>query len=152
MIPRLRILLVVIAALACAAGSARANQKTTPLHWSPACGTIRFVNQTTCTVRVDLVTNPAGAITSPNVPPGSASLPVVAPGVIDIHGLTSAGGIFYVIASPPGPPPFPVPPTVIYWIPNVTLPPANCCCDVWFDLPSCTCWIVPTSSWGACRP
>lgn len=82
----------------------------------------------------------------PFPPPPPAGCPVFAtpPGVI-MTGVVSMGGFFYpFIANPLAPPPV--------WVPNVTVGPAGCCVDVYFNQATCQVWVYPSGGPPPCRP
>jgi hypothetical protein len=150
---RLRIALAIIAAIACMASDAAANQKTaSPMTWNPTCGTIRFRNLTALTAQVTLVTVPAGAIPPVTVAGGtsSAAYPTIGSPFL-IYDVMSMNPSPYPLLSPAGSPPGGVPGTASRSVECVTLPPTGNCFDLWFDLGTCTCYIVYATC-GTCRP
>jgi hypothetical protein len=130
---RLSCIALVLALAFAAAGRATAQP----------CGAsvITIGNSTPCTVTLCLRTN-LGPICQTLNPGASVVVPLVA--AVNIMGVISAGGVTYVFV------PSPIP--GIQWVPNVTLPPAGCCCDVYYDPSTCSLRIVPSSSVPPCNP
>jgi hypothetical protein len=148
----LRIACAIIIAITCTAINASAHKTTNgPLDWGTSCSSITFHNLTTCPIVLTLQTDPPGVIPPTSIPPGPAVGPIPTPSPTKIYGAISLGGNFYATATPGAAPPASVPATASTWIPHVELA-SLCCCDIWFDTVTCSCWIVPTSVAGPCRP
>lgn len=150
---------VMLAAAGLAIGAAHATAQ--PIAWNPPCTVANVSNLTACNIVLNINTAPAGGIKSLPMGPGAflggvpvPPVPGVPPPPIGFTGVTSRGGIAYGIVCCLVPP-VGLPPTATDAVLCVDIgtPTVPCCCDVWFDVASCSVFVLPAACPNPpCRP
>jgi hypothetical protein len=126
-----------------------------PIPWNPPCTATKVVNVSGCVATLSVRTN-VGVFTITLGPGGSG--PLVFPAGSIVVGIFTQAGTFVPVVSPgPAviPPPAPPGRTAAAWVSNVTLGPAGCCYDIYFDQttpPGCYIWLLPSAAPPPCIP
>lgn len=132
-----RLLLVMIAA---SLGLGVTTVMAQPIAWNPPCPTATVVNNTGCTLTLNLFTAPPGAVPPIAVPPCTILAPVAVPPGTIINGVFSQAGTAVPMAPGTVPPatlsPCPLGPPAgpaTGEVRGITLGPApGCCVDIFF--------------------